>query len=157
MAKLKSFDQYISEMDRSEEIEKDLEKKAAVDSKSVEEVEDEAETVQEAEDATPLPDLRDKEEAPVPVYGMLEKCYEAVIKEASDWAGDEHDGHTIETYMAENSALVAKMGVNALTELKEEMATEAYEACLNKMAEAYTNKINESKEAKNATDAEDIA
>ena len=156
MAKLKSFDQYISEMDRSEEIEKDLEKKTAVDSKSVEEVEDEAETVQEAEDATPLPDLKDKEEAPIPVYGMLEKCYEAVIKEASNWAGDEHDGHTIESYMAENSALVAKMGVNALTELKEEMATEAYEACLNKMAESYTNKINESKETKTVVDAEDI-
>jgi len=40
--------------------------------------------------------------------------------------------------------------------MKKDMASEAYEACLNKMTEAFTKKINESKEATAATDAEDI-
>jgi hypothetical protein len=40
--------------------------------------------------------------------------------------------------------------------MKKDMASEAYEACLNKMTEAFTKKINESKEATAATDADDI-
>ena len=78
------------------------------------------------------------------------------MEEAQAWDEDAHDDHTIETYMAENAALVAKMGVNALNEMKGDMETEAFEACLNKMAEAYSKKINESKQVKDAVDAEDV-
>ena len=49
MAKLKSFEQFVAEMDRTEEIEKDVVDTAEVDSKGPEEVEDEAKEVQEEE------------------------------------------------------------------------------------------------------------
>jgi hypothetical protein len=157
MASIKSFDNFVSEMDRTEEIETKLTKKADPIDKDLSEVEDEAESVQEADDVTPI-GIREpnSDKQRIPVYGMLEKCYEAVISEAKEYAQDAHDEHTIEMYMAENAALVAKMGVNALNEMKEGMETEAYEACLNKMAEAYSKKINECKEMKDAVDAEDV-
>ncbi len=113
-------------------------------------------TVYEADDVTPIQAKGDGTNAIIPVSEMLEKCYERAIEEAKEWAEDAHDDHTVETYMAENAALVAKMGVNSLSRLKEEMSTEAFEACLNKMAESYTKKINESKEVKAVDDAEDI-
>jgi hypothetical protein len=113
-------------------------------------------TVYEADDVTPIQAKGDGTNPIIPVSEMLEKCYERAIEEAKEWADDAHDDHTVETYMAENAALVAKMGVTALSRLKEEMSTEAFEACLNKMAESYTKKINESKEVKAAEDAEDI-
>ena len=49
MAKLKSFEQFVSEMDRSEEIEKDITEVGAPEEKDVEEVEADAEEVQEEE------------------------------------------------------------------------------------------------------------
>lgn len=157
MPSIKSFETFISDMDRSEEIEDKIETLGEPKEKEVEETEEEADKVQEAEGVTPIgikePD-GDKEK--LPVYSMLEKCYEEVINEAKVWESDAHDDHTIETYMAENAALVASLAVNALTEMKDNMQTEAFEACLNKMTEAYTKKINECKEIKDATDAEDI-
>ena len=157
MANIKSFETFVNEMDRAEEIETKLNKVGEPDEKDVEETEEEAEEVQEAEGVTPIgikePDANKQK---LPVYAMLEKCYEEVIDEAKVWESDAHDDHTIETYMAENSALVAKMAVNSLTEMKGDMQTEAFEACLNKMAEAYTKKINECKETKEAVDAEDV-
>jgi hypothetical protein len=157
MANIKSFETFVNEMDRAEEIETKLNKVGEPDEKDVEETEEEAEEVQEAEDVTPIgikePDANKQK---LPVYAMLEKCYEEVIDEAKVWESDAHDDHTIETYMAENSALVAKMAVNSLTEMKGDMQTEAFEACLNKMSEAYTKKINECKETKEAVDAEDV-
>lgn len=158
MANIKTFETFVSEMDRSEEIEDTVVKNGEPDVKSAEEAEEEAEEVQEAEGVTAIgiQEPNSKLASKVPVYGMLEKCYEAVIDEAKEWAEDAHDDHTIETYMAENAALVAKLAVNTLNEMKGDMETEAYEACLNKMAEAYTKKINESKEVKGAVDAEDV-
>ena len=41
-------------------------------------------------------------------------------------------------------------------EVKTAEETEAYEACLNKMSEAFAKKINEIKEMKDAVDAEDV-
>jgi hypothetical protein len=157
MASIKSFETFISEMDRSEEIETKLTAVAEPEDKDLSEVEDEAEEVQESEEkVTPIQGKGDGINPTIPVSEMLEKCYEQVMEEAKEWDEDAHDDHTVETYMAENAALVARMGVNALTELKGDMETEAFEACLNKMAEAYTKKINETKEVKDAVDGEDI-
>lgn len=162
MAKVKTFEDFVSEMDRAEEIQQDVIATGEPEEKTKEEAEAEAEIAQagdelaEANDVTPIQAKGDGTNPIIPVSEMLEKCYERAIEEAKEWAEDAHDDHTVETYMAENAALVAKMGVTALSRLKEEMSTEAFEACLNKMAESYTKKINESKEVKAAEDAEDI-
>lgn len=159
MASIKSFEIFVNEMDRAEEIETKLSKEAEPEEKTAEEAEEEAASVQvqEAEGVTPIgikePNANKNN---IPVYGMLEKCYEAVMGEAKEWSEDAHDDHTIETYMAENAALVAKLAVNTLTEMKGDMETEAFEACLNRMSESYAKKINEMKESKDAVDAEDV-
>lgn len=159
MASIKSFEIFVNEMDRAEEIETKLSKEAEPEEKEAEEAEEEAEElqVQEAEGVTPI-GIREPNanKNNIPVYGMLEKCYEAVIEEAGIWESDAHDEHTIEAYMSENAALVAKLAVGALSEMKEDMKTEAFEACLNKMSEAYAKKINECKESNDAVDAEDV-
>ncbi len=158
MTKIKTFETFVTEMDRTEEIQDTVIKAGEPEEKDVEETEEEAEEVQEAEGVTAIgiQEPNSKLASKVPVYGMLEKCYEAVIDEAKEWAEDAHDDHTIETYMAENAALVAKLAVNTLTEMKGDMETEAFEACLNRMSEAYAKKINEMKESKDAVDAEDV-
>jgi hypothetical protein len=158
MAKIKTFETFVTEMDRTEEIQDTVVKAGEPEEKDVEETEEEAEEVQEAEGVTAIgiQEPNSKMASRVPVYGMLEKCYSAVVDEAKEWAEDAHDDHTIETYMAENAALVAKLAVNTLTEMKGDMETEAFEACLNRMSEAYAKKINEMKESKDAVDAEDV-
>ncbi len=159
MASIKRFEEFVSEMDRAEEIETDIVDKGTPEVKSEEETEEEAEKVQgvtEAGEANIGDDAEKIKEETKPVSEMLKDCYEAVIAEAKAWEEDAHDEHTIETYMAENASLVAGMATNCIKEMKKDMASEAYEACLNKMSEAFTKKINESKEATVATDAEDI-
>lgn len=148
MAKLKSFEQYVLEMDRSEEIEKEIEDLGEPEEKDVEEVEDEAEETQ----ANESEELEEEEEAQ-PVSEMLESCYAQVKEEAKVWESDAHDDHTTEKYMVENAALVASLSATALSEMKEDMAGEAYEACLNEMCEAYTKKCNEYKESYGTPDA----
>jgi hypothetical protein len=159
MASIKRFEEFVSEMDRAEEIEQEVVGKGTPEVKSKEEAEEEAEEVQgiqEAGEANLENDSEKIKEETKPVADLLKDCYEAVIKEAKTWEEDAHDEHTIETYMAENASLVAGMAANCVKEMKEDMASEAYEACLNKMSEAFTKKINESKEATTATDADDI-
>jgi hypothetical protein len=159
MASIKRFEEFVSEMDRAEEIEQEVIDKGTPEVKSEEEAEEEAEEVQgidEAGEAIIGDDAKKIKEETKPVADLLKDCYEAVIKEAKAWEEDAHDEHTVETYMAENAALVAGMAANCVKEMKEDMASEAYEACLNKMSEAFTKKINESKEATAATDADDI-
>lgn len=148
MAKLKSFEQYVSEMDRSEEIEDTVVKTGEPEERDIEEVEDDAEEVQanESEESS--------EEETVPVSEMLENCYANVKEEASVWESDAHDDHTIETYMIENAALVATLAASTLKEMKNESSNEAYEACLNQMVEAYTKKMSEMKESSNNPGAE---
>lgn len=156
MAKLKSFEQYISEMDRAEEIEKEIEDLGEPEEKDVEEVEDEAEETQ-ANESEELEDNdvedKDEEDEAQPVSEMLESCYSQVKEEAKVWESDAHDDHTTEKYMVENAALVASLSATALSEMKEDMAGEAYEACLNEMCEAYTKKCNEYKESYGTPDA----
>lgn len=159
MASIKRFEEFVSEMDRAEEIEADVVTKGTPEIKSEEEAEEEAEEVQgidEAGEAIIGDDAKKIKEETKPVADLLKECYEAVIKEAKAWEEDAHDEHTVETYMAENASLVAGMAANCVKEMKENMESEAYEACLNKMSEAFTKKINESKEATTATDADDI-
>ena len=159
MASIKRFEEFVSEMDKAEEIETDAVDKGTPEVKSEEETEEEAEEVQgldEAGEAIIGDDAKKIKEETKPVADLLKECYEAVIKEAKAWEEDAHDEHTVETYMAENASLVAGMAANCVKEMKESMESEAYEACLNKMSEAFTKKINESKEATVATDAEDI-
>jgi len=167
MASIKKFEDFVSEMDRAEEIEATVVSKGTPEIKSEEETEEEAEEVQGVEEAEEVQNVDEAGEANLgtddgakeivkPVSEMLKECYEAIKAEAKVWEEDAHDEHTIETYMAENAALVAGLGANTLKEMKADMETEAYEACLNKMTESYAKKINEIKEMKDAVDAEDV-
>lgn len=144
MAKLKSFEQYVAEMDRSEEIEDGIVQAGEPEGKDVEEVEDEADEVQANESSL---NEEETEEESIPVSEMLENCFAQVKEEAKVWESDAHDDHTIEKYMVENAALVASLASTTLSEMKEDMDGEAYEACLNQMVEAYTKKCNEYKES----------
>jgi hypothetical protein len=224
MAKLKTFEQYVSEMDRAEEIEKDIvdlgtpEEESTEDADKVQSPEQEA---NEANDVTGIEadelknDLNDKtpevidadgkkyakaedraeddsaevnkdlkdqaegedigkevseaeekeeaEETPAeeeaedaekkskdepkrPVSEILKECY-SMIKEAAAWANDEHDEHTIETYMTENAALVGGFAANTLKEMREDYALEAYEAACNQIKEAFCKKVDEAKDS----------
>ena len=144
----KSFDQFVSEMERSEEIEKEIQNLSEPEQKDVEETEAEADKVQtnEAEE-TPAPEAEEtkEEEKAEEVSKQLERCYESVIAEAKTWETDAHDDHTIESYMCENAALVAGLAAKACKDCKEEYGEEAYEAALNMIKEAFSNKIEEIK------------
>jgi hypothetical protein len=61
--KLKSFDQFVAEMDRSEEIEQEVADTGAPEEKDLEEVEDEAEEVQESEESDEDDEDEDDEES----------------------------------------------------------------------------------------------
>ena len=94
--------------------------------------------------------------AAVAVAAMLKEVYESCKNEAKVWEEDAHDSHTVESYMAENAALVATLAAGALKEMKEDYSTEAFEAACNSMIESYTTKINEMKESELADDATDV-
>lgn len=158
MASIKKFEDFVSEMDRAEEIEDVVSTEGTPEVKTAEETEEEAEEVQGVDEAgeANLGTDDSAKEVVKPVSEMLKECYEAIIAEAKVWEEDAHDEHTVETYMAENASLVAGLAANTLKEMKADMETEAYEACLNKMSEAFAKKINEIKEMKDAVDAEDV-
>lgn len=223
MAKLKTFEQYVSEMDRAEEIEKDIvdlgtpEEESAEDADKVQSPEQEAneandvtgteadELKNDLNDKTPEvidadgkkyakaedraeddsaevnADLKDqaegedigkevseaeekeeveeesseeedaekksKDEPKKPVSEILKECYGMMKEEAAAWANDEHDEHTIETYMTENAALIGGFAANTLKEMKEDYALEAYEAACNQIKEAFCKKVDECKES----------
>jgi hypothetical protein len=139
----KSFDQFISEMDRSEEIEKEVVNLGTPE----EHDEDEAEKVQ-ANESEEKPAEAEKAE-------VVEKAVsEMVTKEAKAWESDAHDEHTIESYMCENAALVAGLAAKSLKECKEEFGLEAYEAALNMISEAFDKKIQEVKLAESGQSPE---
>jgi|GEM_PF-1338313 hypothetical protein len=146
----KSFDQFVSEMDRSEEIEKEIQDVSTPEQSDVEDTETEADKVQtnEAEETpaeeAPAEETKEEEKAEE-VSQILEKCYESVVVEAKAWETDAHDDHTIEAYMCENAALVAGLAAKACKDCKEEYGEEAYEAALNMIKEAFSNKIEEIK------------
>lgn len=226
MAKLKTFEQYVSEMDRAEEIEKEIvdlgtpEEESAEDADKVQSPEQEAneandvtgteadELKNDLNDKTPgvidadgkkyakaedraeddssevNADLKDqaegedigkevseaeekeeaseeveeeaseedaekksKDEPKRPVSEILKECYGMMKEEAAAWENDEHDEHTIETYMTENAALIGGFAANTLKEMKEDYALEAYEAACNQIKEAFCKKVDECKES----------
>lgn len=158
--KLKSFEQFVSEMDRSEEIEMDGVEMGTPDEMGPEEAEEKAEEVQESEEEAEESDESEEaeeNEAPKSLAEMLSEMYESTCKEeAKAYEEDAHDEHTIESYMKENAALVAGLAAKTLKEMKEEYAVEAFEAACNEMVEAYTKKMNEMKEMDSAADAEGL-
>lgn len=227
MAKLKTFEQYVSEMDRAEEIEKEIvdlgtpEEESAEDAdkvqspeqeaneandvtgteadelkndlndktpevidadgkkyakaedraeddsaevnadlkdqaegedigKEVSEAEEKEETPEEEASETPEEqeaEKKSKDEPKRPVSEILKECYGMMKEEAAAWANDEHDEHTIETYMTENAALIGGFAANTLKEMKEDYALEAYEAACNQIKEAFCKKVDECKES----------
>lgn len=219
MAKLKTFEQYVSEMDRAEEIEKEIvdlgtpEEESTEDADKVQSPEQEAneandvtgieadELKNDLNDKTPEvidadgkkyakaedraeddsaevnADLKDqadgedigkevseaeeKEETPEEqeaekksedepkrsVSEILKECYGMMKEEAAAWENDEHDEHTIETYMTETASLVGGFAANTLKEMKEDYALEAYEAACNQIKEAFCKKVDECKES----------
>jgi hypothetical protein len=211
--KLKSFEQFVSEMDRADEIEKDI-----VDMGSPEEhSEEEADQVQQANEAEAGVDAEDldgktkdvsgkiefddkevnqdaqddsaelnkdlkgedeagkevnedeekeeTEEAPEASEGeepktaidLMKECMEAMKNEAKAWESDEHDEHTVETYMCEAAALLGNYAANSLKSLKEDYELEAYEAACNSIKEAFCKKVDEAKEANMAPSAQEPA
>lgn len=159
----KSFDQFVAEMDRSEEVEKEIVDLGEPDKKDIEETEAEADKVQtnEAEETEKTEEVEkteeSEEEVEEAVSEILEKCYEKVVKEAKAWETDAHDDHTVETYMCENAALVAGLSAKCLKDCKEEFGIEAYEAALNMVKEAFSKKIEEIKLAESGHAAEEAA
>ena len=158
MSKLKSFEQFLSERDRTEDIQQDVIDMSTPDVKGSEEAEEEAEEVQgneEAEEVQPVEESEEEEseEEAKLVSEMLQEVYEACKNEAKVYEEDAHDDHTVESYMAENAALIAALAAKSLTEMKEDYSTEAYEAACNGMIESYTKKMNEMKETESAEDA----
>mgnify|MGYP006126694069 CR=1 FL=1 len=173
MSKLKSFDQFLSERDRADDIQQDVIDMSTPDTKGAEEAEEEAEEVQghgNAEEAKPIEEseeaeveeAEEEEEAEVEeaeeeeakqVSEMLQEVYEACKNEAKVYEDDAHDDHTVESYMIENAALIAALAAKSLTEMKEGYSTEAYEAACNGMIESYTKKMNEMKETESSEDA----
>ena len=222
MAKLKTFEQYVSEMDRAEEIEKEIvdlgtpEEESAEDADKVQSPEQEAneandvtgteadelkndlndktpevidadgkkyakaedraeddsaevnadlkdqaegedigKEVSEAEEKEELEESSEEEDAEKkskdepkrPVSEILKECYGMMKEEAAAWENDEHDEHTIETYMTENAALIGGFAANTLKEMKEDYALEAYEAACNQIKEAFCKKVDECKES----------
>jgi hypothetical protein len=156
----KSFTQFVAEMDRAEEVEKEIVDLGEPDKKDIEETEADADKVQtnEAEEAEKTEETEEKtEEVEEMVSEILEKCYEKVVKEAKAWETDAHDDHTVETYMCENAALVAGLSAKCLKDCKEEFGVEAYEAALNMIKEAFSKKIEEIKLAESGHAAEEAA
>ena len=182
MSKLKSFEQFLSERDRAEDIQQDVIDMSTPDVKGAEEAEEEAEEVQgneEAEEVQPVEESEEEESEEEEseeeeseeeeseeeeseeatekktklVSEMLQEVYEACKNEAKVYEEDAHDDHTVESYMIENAALIAALAAKSLTEMKEEYSTEAFEAACNGMIESYTKKMNEMKETESAEDA----
>jgi hypothetical protein len=131
------FDGKTYKVEESEEVKVEEEEEEAVKEESEEEV-------------------NENPAAAIAVASMLKEVYEACKNEAKVWEDDAHDSHTIESYMAENAALVASLAAKSLKEMKDEYSTEAFEAACNSMIESYTTKINEMKESELADDAADV-
>lgn len=118
---------------------------------SIQESDENKET--EKEQAEPTADsTKDSNES---VAKMLEKVYEKAVYEAKAWESDTHDAHTIESYMAENAALVAQLMTTKLKEMNEEWTVEMYEAACEKLKESYSKKVDEMKDMEKATTSEE--
>jgi hypothetical protein len=147
---------YVKAEDRAEddsaELNKDLKDQADGENigKEVSEAEEKEETPEEEASETPEEqeaEKKSKDESKRPVSEILKECYGMMKEEAALWENDEHDEHTVETYMTENASLVGGFAANTLKEMKEDYAIEAYEAACNQIKEAFCKKVDECKES----------
>lgn len=138
-----------SAKDDSAELNKDLKgedeagKEVNEDEEKEEEKEEEAETPETTKEA---PEATEGEE-PKTAIDLMKECMEAMKNEAKAWEGDEHDEHTVETYMCEAASLMGNYAANSLKSLKEDYELEAYEAACNSIKESFCKKVDEAKEA----------
>lgn len=134
MAKLKSFEQFVSEMDRSEEIEKDIAEVGTPEEKDVEEVKDEAEEVQE-EEAEEVEEVEESQETEE-VSEACDQCNEdPCVCESEEAVEESEETEEVEEDRAEEIE-------QEETELGEprsvaEMLTEMYEGMCKEEAKAY--------------------
>ena len=163
MAKLKSFEQFVAEMDRAEEIEKDVVDTAEVVSKTPEEVEDEAKEVQEEEgseeesaEATEESEESDEEaeETDESKFNLAKKLAPGLTGAMADATGmprgtgldasviDDEDGDGVEdeddeeVLDEENNPTEESIDVIDVAKGVADMMKEAYEACKEE-AKAY--------------------
>ena len=165
MGKLKSFEEYIANVDAAEEIENtEVEMGEPTKAEGGEEVvtgeqgedevevKDEGETEEEESEEDKSKETKEDKKA---VADMLKEVYNNVKEEAKVWEEDMHDEHTIESYLKENAALIATFAANTLKEMKSDITLEMYEGTCNELKDAYSKKMDEMKEAWTA-DGEEI-
>jgi len=154
--KILTFEEYVQETDRSEEIEKEITDLGEVEDLE-DEVEDSEEEVEVAEEA------EEEEKAEIVekmVSEMLSEIYgESCKNEAMNYESDDYEDHTIESYMKENAALVAALSTESMREAytestEENMKLETFEAVCESMKESYCKKIDEMKESFNVGNVE---
>lgn len=167
--KILSFEEYVRESDRAEDIEQDItdlgEPEDLEDEveETPEEVpvaeedeaeEDESEETEEDEESEETEEsVYPEEEAKKIVSEMLSEIYsESCKNEAVAYQNDDYEEHTVETYMKENAALVAglaaKVAEDAYNEVTEsECEREVYEALCESIKESFVKKIDEMKTA----------
>lgn len=136
------------EDEAGKEVNEDEEKEEEEESSEEEESEKKSK-----EDTVEAPEAKEGEE-PKTAIDLLKECMVAMQNEAKTWEGDEHDEHTIETYMCEAASLMGNYAANSLKSLKEEYELEAYEAACNSIKESFCKKVDEAKEANMAPSAE---
>ena len=127
MAKLKSFEQFLSEMDRTEEIQQDVVELGAPDEKGSEEAQAKAETVQSERDE--VKELTETEETDV----KEGNAFGDAVRKAKE-AGEKEFEFEGETYKVEESEEVEAEEESHKS--VSEMLTEVYESCKNE-AKAY--------------------
>lgn len=171
--KILSFEEYVRESDRAEDIENDItalgepedledeveetpeEVEVAEEDEVEEEEHSEEDEVEEDEDSEEEAEesIQPEEEAKKIVSEMLSEVYnESCKNEAVAYDNDDYEEHTVESYMKENAALVAglaaKVAEDAYAEVTEtECERETYESLCESIKESFVKKIDEMKAA----------
>ena len=170
--KILSFEEYVREADRSEEIEKEvaaagevenLEDKVEDNEEEVEVAEETEEEVAETEEEVTETEEETEEEVTeteeeevnenpaliaMAASELMKEMYERACDEAKAYENDDYEEHTVESYMKENAALIAALAADKLKEAyesvhEEEMSQEQFEAACESMKESYAKKMDE--------------
>ena len=159
--KILSFEEYVREADRSEEIEKEvaaagevenLEDKVEDNEEEVEVAEETEEEVAETEEEEVAETEEEVNENPALIAmaasELMKEMYEKACEEAKAYENDHYDEHTVESYMKENAALIAALAADKLKEAyesvhDEEMTQEQFESACESMKESYAKKMDE--------------
>jgi hypothetical protein len=137
MAKLKSFEQFVAEMDRTEEIEQDVVDTAEVDSKEIEEVEDEAEEVQEEEAEEVESEETPEEEAAEEAEEEKEKDEDSDDEDESEEKEEESEEEVSEAEEVEEEEHEGASEAPVEVKTVAEMLKEVYESSCKNEAKAY--------------------